>query len=446
MTTLPKHKGSLAKFIIFSLIGILIFFIPIASDGSALIVLLISRIKALLGIRAQYLAFIVSAPLCVTFILSKVTDNKALKDFHAKDGNLYGMLYFLAFVFSLMVFFQVGPQVIIEKNVGQLALSIASSVLLTTFIAGWLAIFLMKSGIVDFIGVLLEPLMRPLFKLPGEAAVNAVTAFVSAPAVGVYFTNKLYKDRVYTQKEVIAVMTNFSVCSIGFFAVLVSIAGITNLYSQVILASIIVTFIMGIIVIRIPIISNKKNLYIDGTEQTKESLKADKVSLGFVRRFNKALEMGIAKSGEITLESLGQNLVGAAKFTQKIVAFVIAVSTISLLLAQHTVLFNILGMPMELYLNLLRIPDAALIAPSTVIGITELTLPVLITQGLDISQASIFFVTVLSTVQVIFFTGSATAMLELDVPLKPYELVIIFLIRTIIAIPIVYLITILFGI
>lgn len=446
MTSHTTSQGSLAKFVIFSLIGIIIFFIPISSDGSALIVLVINQIKTLLGVNAQYLAFLVTAPLFVTFILSKVTNNQKLIDFHAKDGYLYGVLYFLAFVFSLMVFFQVGPEIIIEENVGILALHIASNVLLTTFIAGWLAIFLMKSGIVDFIGVLLEPLMRPLFKLPGEAAVNAVTAFVSAPAVGVYFTNKLFKDRVYTEKEVIAVMTNFSVCSIGFFAVLVSIAGITNLYSQVILASIIVTFIMGIIVIRIPIISMKKNLYIDGTEQTKETLKASKDSLGATKRFNKALAMGIERSSEITGKAMLQNLIGAAKFTQKIVAFVISVSTISLVLAEHTELFNILGKPMELYLNLLQIPDAAAIAPSTVIGITELTLPVLIIQGLNISQASIFFVTVLSTVQVIFFTGSATAMLELDVPLKPYELVIMFLIRTIIAIPIVYLVTILFGI
>ena len=50
---------------------------------------------------------------------------------------------------------------------------------------------------------------------------------------------------------------------------------------------------------------------------------------------------------------------------------------------------------------------------------------------------SIFFVIVLSTVQIIFFTESANAMMQTDLDLKFPELVVIFLIRTLIAIPIV---------
>ena len=55
--------------------------------------------------------------------------------------------------------------------------------------------------------------------------------------------------------------------------------------------------------------------------------------------------------------------------------------------------------------------------------------------GMNIAPMSIFFVIVLSTVQIIFFTESA--MMQSDLNLKFPELVLIFLIRTLIAIPIV---------
>lgn len=56
---------------------------------------------------------------------------------------------------------------------------------------------------------------------------------------------------------------------------------------------------------------------------------------------------------------------------------------------------------------------------------------------MNIAPMSIFFVIVLSTVQIIFFTESANAMMQSDLNLKFPELVLIFLIRTLIAIPIV---------
>ena len=82
-------------------------------------------------------------------------------------------------------------------------------------------------------------------------------------------------------------------------------------------------------------------------------------------------------------------------------------------------------------------PDAAVIAPATLVGIAEIALPVMTIAGMNIAPMSIFFVIVLSTVQIIFFTESANAMMQSDLNLKFLELVLIFLIRTLIAIPIV---------
>ena len=71
------------------------------------------------------------------------------------------------------------------------------------------------------------------------------------------------------------------------------------------------------------------------------------------------------------------------------------------------------------------------------VAITEIALPIIIASGAKVSTMSLFFVCTLSSVQIIFFTESANAMLEADIPLKVWELVAIFFIRTIIAIPLV---------
>ena len=53
--------------------------------------------------------------------------------------------------------------------------------------------------------------MRPLFKVPGKAALDAsCDSFVSSSSLGVLITNRLWKNNVYTEKEMVAIMTGFS--------------------------------------------------------------------------------------------------------------------------------------------------------------------------------------------------------------------------------------------
>ncbi len=95
----------------------------------------------------------------------------------------------------------------------------------------------------------------------------------------------------------------------------------------------------------------------------------------------------------------------------------------------------------EPLLNLLALPDADKIAPTVLLSIAEVALPAIIISGADVAPMSVFFVCTLSTIQIIFFTESANAILESDIPLSVKDLIVIFLIRTILAIPLVALAT-----
>lgn len=60
---------------------------------------------------------------------------------------------------------------------------------------------LMKQGFVHFLGVLLEPLMRPLFRLPGKASFVLAMTHTSGIPIGAILTCKMRKEGEITRAE-----------------------------------------------------------------------------------------------------------------------------------------------------------------------------------------------------------------------------------------------------
>ena len=84
-------------------------------------------------------------------------------------------------------------------------------------------------------------------------------------------------------------------------------------------------------------------------------------------------------------------------------------------------------------------------APATIVGFADMFIPAILLTGIT-SMKTKFVVGVLSLVQIIYMTEVGTIMLTSKIPVKFKDLVIIFLEKTIIALPIIVLIANLFGI
>lgn len=374
-------RNNLFKFLIFSAIGVWVFFIPtnIGGVSNVPMVLLIDAVKALLGSTVMnWMVLILCIALSVTFTISRIQKDGPIHRFHKKDGWGTGILYYLSAVFAVMVVFNVGPSQIVNDSVGIEAIGLAGSTLLTVTIAGWLVNFLIEFGILEFIGTLMEPIMRKVFKLPGQSAVTAVSAFVAAPAVGVFMTDRLYHENVYTHKEACCVATNFSVVSLGFFALLVTITDTQYMYGKVVISSLVIVFILAAIVIRIPPLSRKKDRYYNGVEQTAAMRKSSKYSKDTMK---KAVAASTTKVSQTPYSIFVTSIPGVLSFTVKIVTFVQALATIALFISNYTPFFDWIGMPMVPYLELCQMPDAAAIAPATLVGIAEIALPVMTIAG-----------------------------------------------------------------
>ena len=141
-----------------------------------------------------------------------------------------------------------GPAPILDAAVGGDGLAVSKTVIVTIIIAGLFVVFVTDFGLLELIGALIEPLMRPVFKVPGYASIDAVPSFVANPTLGIFLTNRLYKEKMYTTREAASIATNFSFISLGFFAVLVESAGILDHYGDVVLWS----FILGLAEVALP--------------------------------------------------------------------------------------------------------------------------------------------------------------------------------------------------
>jgi len=103
--------------------------------------------------------------------------------------------------------------------------------------------------------------------------------------------------------------------------------------------------------------------------------------------------------------------------------------------------FQIFSEPLIPIMSALGIPNAELVAPATLVGITEMYVPVLLVT--EAAPKARFFVGVLAISQLIFFSSVGPMIMDMfkDVPIRFRDLVALFVMRTIILVPLIAAIT-----
>lgn len=440
-------KG-LIRLIICSCIGLIVFFVSVPHNGESEIVfsVLYNALVGIFGKFAYWLLVIVIGLNLVCHILYKYIkrgqQHSAFAEVYDNDTIIHTMLYILGLVYVTLYALKVtfsgfeGPDIIVGPNTGG---NVIPSVVLGVFgiiIVGAIFMpFLLNYGILEIVGAVLEPLMRKVFKVPGKAALNAVSSFLSSSSLGVLMTNRLWKKNVYTEKEMVAIMTGFSAVSIGFAYMVIDTAKLRTHFVKIYAISFVMVFIIEMIAVRIPPIRWKKDIYYTGHIQTEEERKSEATySLKCIRRgCVRAVKRAYVAKGvktDVTASILDSLLV-----LPQVLAMLSAIGVSGLILARYTPIFKWIGYIFYPLLKICQIPDAAQIAPSLPVGIAEMFLPVLVMMGqaVKISVEARAFITLVSICQIIFFSETATVMLATKSPIKFWEIIVCFLERTVIA-------------
>lgn len=424
---METRKRDIARFILLSILGIFLYFIPV--KGSIVpVVLLVNTIKKGLGGGISYL--VIAALLLLALIIAGAQIFKNERCIHYLGGDKISrqIHYLIAFALVLAIQFKLPPaRIFSNPDIGGQILGLAGTVMLTVSVCGGLIVLILKSGIVEFVGTLAEPFMRPLFRLPGEAAINCLSSYVVSAAVGVYMTDQYYENGVYSRREAVAAASCFATISVGYVGVLCSLGGISQYYGMILGLSFVLVLLMTAVMVRIPPISRISDTYLNPRKEGSEKREEEKLP-----RFQRALLAAAAKSKEFNGKALLSGMLSALKFSQKIIAYMIPIVVVTLSLVHLTPVFEWLGKPIAPFLSLLGVPNAAKAAPAVLLGFIEVSLPT-ISVSSGVAEPSVFFVVLLSICQIIFMTEAGNAMLGARFRMKFSELISIFLIRTVIA-------------
>ena len=432
---------NLLKFILGSAFGILMFLIPIPQGESftTLLDFVKSFIKNAFGSSLPYVLTVLMVIAAVMSIYDYFCKPEWIRKNHLLKKAFTTTPFYLVSkvvgaIVAVMVVFGCGPEFITSIDTGATMVDLAGTLICIVLGFSFLLPFLTDCGIMEFLGIIARPVVEPLFKVPGRASVDLIASWFGASNAAVILTREQYMKGFYTKKEAAYIMTNFSLVSIPFCLLIADTAGVANYFPVFYLSICIVGILLAVIIRRLPPISKLPDTYQEKTgKQINEDVPENVKILPY------AVEAGCKRAESFTAKDVvftGLEVVVGMLFD--LIPIVIAWGTVALIVATYTPVFDIISYPMGMYLNLLGVEEACAVAPATLVGFTDMFIPALLMGGI-VSVKTKFIVAALSLVQIIYLTEVGAIAIKSEVPLNFFNLFIIFLQRTIIAIPLLVL-------
>ncbi len=435
-----KTNRGMWKFILPSLLGLLLFMTPVAYDGSVTIpvAVLAGMFKSLLGDNAP---LVVTSLICIAAALSVVTTffkplhNHGLMKVLFLTSYPWLVMRVLGAAFAVMTINEVGPGMIWHEYTGALVLKELMPTLLAVFLfAGLLLPLLLDFGLLELTGSLMSKIMRPLFNLPGRSAIDCTTSWLGDGTVGVMLTSQQYEQKMYTKREAAVIATTFSAVSISFALVVIAQVKLEHLFIPFYLAVSLAGFVAALIIPRLPPLRWKTNQYDDGTEaETCELAKKPLKEL-----FSIGIQQAIARaeSSRGFKAVLLDGSKNAAEMVFCVLPVVMAVGTLALVIAENTSIFSTLGAPYVPLLEMLQIPEAVKASETLVVGFADMFIPSIMAASIE-SEMTRFVIAAVSITQLIYLSEVGALILGSKIPVNIFELFVIFILRTLITLPVI---------
>jgi nucleoside recognition membrane protein YjiH len=434
------HWSVFLKFLAPSLLGVFLFLAPIEFNGNLTIpiAVVISQLGVLLGdhLLAILIVFCVSTAvlnILYTYVKQKprwLPQSPFLTDVFTATP-FWFWLRVLGALFAVMHYFDWGPRFIVTESVTGVAFDdIGSTMILTFTVACLLMPLLTDYGFMEFIGTIVKPVFRKVFNLPGQAAIDGMASIAAANSVGILITINQYRNGFYTLREASIVATNFSICSIPFNVVIADAAGIEQFFPWF-LTGLLSCFVCVLILPRIPPLSTIPTHYSSAGKQLHEDDADDRPIL--TRALSAAMDRAAHQPGLKGYLKTSGRAVSEVSFG--VISASLALVVIAVTIVNETPFFTWITLPLIPILELLQIPEAAAAAPGLLVGYVDQFIPAVLAGQLD-SDITKFVLAGLSMAQLIFMTEVGMLILKSEIPLNAWQLLIIFLQRTVIVLPI----------
>lgn len=426
------NSTDIALFIFYALFGIFMFFVPITIAGTKSIPIdhITSLVKKLPNYNLVFGVFMVLAGIAYAIKTKSWQKSKLHSVFFA--------IKLVSLVFVFMYLTNKGPARIFDGDMLPLIWNgIMVSVTTIVPIGSVFLAFLTGFGLMEFIGVFMEPVMRPVFKTPGRSAVDAVASFVGSYSLALLITNRVYLEDTYTKKEAAIIATGFSTVSATFMIIVAKTLDLLDYWLAYFWITLFVTFLVTAITARIFPLNKKAQEYYSGKEYVPEEKK--KVT------FSEAIEAGMEayKNSGSLASVVKDNFIDGFKMALNIAPSLLGVGMIGLLLAEYTPIFDIIGYIFYPFTLITRVEQPLMVAQALGMSIAEMLLPAPVVANAGLGLIAKMLVAVVSVSEILFFSASIPVMMGTEIPLKFSDYIIIWIERVILSIvitmPILYL-------
>lgn len=426
------------KFFIPSIIGIFMFLVPLNIDGETTVPVaffanfIIDTLTVETITLLVVITIVISAVMSILYSWILKSGSGFLNDVF-NTTNFWVILRAIGAVFAVLAYLGAGPEMIISGGTGSMILNDLLPTLFTVFIiAGFFLPLLLNYGLLEFVGTLFSKIMRPLFTLPGRSTVDNLASWVGDGTVGVILTSKQYEDGYYSKREASVIASTFSVVSITFTIVVLDLIGLMHMFGQFYLTIIVAGVAAALIMPRIPPLSRIEDTYYNEDSELEETVPSTHNPLTW--GYEKAMVKAEKSPGLLSLIKEGLKTVFDTWFG--VLPIVMAIGTLGTILAEYTPIFSWLGAPFVPLFELIGIPEAQAMSETLFIGFTDMFLPAILIENVQ-SDMTRFIVGAMSITQLIYLSEVGGVILGSKIPLGLGKLFMIFLIRTVITLPIV---------
>lgn len=443
-TPVNSNKSSYFKFLIPSIMGIILFMTPLSLGGEITIPVAFFA-KVIMNKLSEILPAITLGLIVISLIgtlVTKIFKPKSIKENTYLKGLfdvdiIWTIARILGGILVISSYFKIGPEFLWSENTGGLLLYSLLPILFSVFLfAGLLLPLILDFGLLEFFGSLLTKVMRPIFSLPGRSAIDCITSWLGDGTIGVLLTSKQYEEGYYSEREAAVIGTSFSAVSITFSLVVIVQVNLAHLFLPFYLTVTLAGVVAAIITPRIPPLSRKSDNYYGGVNNNG----SEEIPKGYTS-FKWGLEKAVDRAGQNN--SPKKFFVDGAKNVLDmwigVTPMVMAFGTIALIIAEYTPIFQWLGMPFIPVLKLLQIPEATAASQTLIVGFADMFLPSVLAATIQ-SDMTRFIIATVSVTQLIYMSEVGGLLLGSKIPVNFKELFIIFIERTLITLPVVSII------
>lgn len=435
--------GEVMNFVLPSIAGVLLLMTPFKIDGNSTVMVsvLSKQINSIISsiVPIHYLVIVAIAISCFLALIYKIARpqwierNDLLKQVSDISG-FWLAVRLLGMAMAIVVALKIGPEVIWGEDTGGLILYDLICGLFTIFlVAGFILPLLTEFGLLEYVGVFLTAVMRPVFKLPGRSAVDCVASWIGDGTIGVALTNKQYEEGYYNAREAAVISTTFSAVSITFCLVVLDNVGLLDYFGAYYLTVALAGIACALIVPRIPPLSNKPKTYFNNNKQEI----GEDIPSGFTRG-QWGLYMAIKKAK--SNGNFGQYMKNGGKTVLSlwlgVTPVIMAAGTLALIISATTPVFEWLGLPFYPILKFFGVPEAKAASGTMVVGFADMVVPSILAAEIP-NRMTKFIVAAISVTQLIYMSETGAVILGSNLPVKLSDLFILFIERTLISIPVV---------